>query len=374
MRKWVFAALCVALAFVAPVPAHAAKPSAKTKAPVCRFEQSGTTVLLRADCTTTTSIVVPDGATLDGGGHTITAVDPADGRFTGGVIESGGTSANVMDVTIVGAVGKRTSGACQAGDAAFRGILFDNAAGSIRNTVVRNINVGDGSLCAEGDGIVVQRAPYDGQHASVRAAIVEGNVVVGAQNVGILVHGDLAATVHNNRVEMYRAANPLPDGRVGIKMDTVAGGSSAIGNRVNNGARAETNASGIVMSDTMSTEVRDNKVSASKFGIVVQSLCIGLLSADNRLSANRITAGGAGVHVVARVVEQSVCGPRVDRTFVSGNVIGGGNVGVQLAVVPGPNRTATVDATDITRNRITGTTTPIADGGTNTVIGNNTIN
>ncbi len=369
MRKWVFAGLCVALVLAAPLPAHAAK----AKAQACKFGQSGMTMRLRADCATSTSIVVPDGMTLDGGKHTITAVDPTDGPFTGGVIRSGGTSANVMNVTVVGAVDKRTAGACRAGDAGFRGILFDNAAGSIRNTVVRNINLGAGSLCGEGDGIVVQRAPYDGQHASVRAAIVENNVVVGAQNVGILVHGDLAATVSNNRVDMYRVAKPSPDGRVGIKIDTVVGGSSAVGNRVNGGARGKTNAIGIVMSDTMSTEVRDNKVSASNFGIVVQSVCIGLLSADNRLSDNRITASGAGVLVVARAVEQSMCGPRVDRTFVSGNVIDGGNVGVQLAVVPGPNLTATVDATDITRNLITGTTTPIADGGTNTVTGNNTI-
>src|SRR3712207_8069880 len=47
------------------------------------------------DCMTDTSIVIPNGYTLDGGGHTITAVDPVGGHFVGGVIQNGGATANV---------------------------------------------------------------------------------------------------------------------------------------------------------------------------------------------------------------------------------------------------------------------------------------
>src|SRR5690349_9308692 len=66
----------------------------------CTFTVSGTTMTLNGDCTTTASIIVPDGFTLNGAGHRITANDPFGGHFTGGIVQSGGATANVMNVTI----------------------------------------------------------------------------------------------------------------------------------------------------------------------------------------------------------------------------------------------------------------------------------
>src|SRR3982751_4089232 len=94
----------------------------------CSFNTSGTTMTLAADCTTTTSVIVPNGFTLEGAGHTITGVDPVGGHFAGGVIQSGGATAKVTNVKVT------TSGlaeVCDAGSQRLRGILFDGASGSI---------------------------------------------------------------------------------------------------------------------------------------------------------------------------------------------------------------------------------------------------
>ena len=48
------------------------------------------TMTLNADITTDTTIMVPDGYTLNGNGHTITAVDGTGGAFDGAVVENEG--------------------------------------------------------------------------------------------------------------------------------------------------------------------------------------------------------------------------------------------------------------------------------------------
>src|SRR6188508_2928686 len=66
----------------------------------CLFLESGNTWTLDSDCTIDTSIVLPDGVTLDGAHHTIVAIDPLDGTFRGGIIVSGGASASVTNVVV----------------------------------------------------------------------------------------------------------------------------------------------------------------------------------------------------------------------------------------------------------------------------------
>jgi hypothetical protein len=59
----------------------------------CAFTTVKKTMTLNGSCTTTSSIIVPNGFTLDGAGYTITANDPLLGHFTGGVVQNGGASA-----------------------------------------------------------------------------------------------------------------------------------------------------------------------------------------------------------------------------------------------------------------------------------------
>ena len=55
------------------------------------------TLTLAADCTTDTTILIPNGFTLDGAGHTITAVDPSGDHFKGAVVANGGATAQVRE-------------------------------------------------------------------------------------------------------------------------------------------------------------------------------------------------------------------------------------------------------------------------------------
>src|SRR5882762_4218307 len=66
----------------------------------CTFTFAKKTMTLNGDCITTTSIIVPNGFTLDGAGHTITAMDPLGDHFKRGVVQNGGATADVTNVTI----------------------------------------------------------------------------------------------------------------------------------------------------------------------------------------------------------------------------------------------------------------------------------
>src|SRR5688500_9486672 len=85
----------------------------------CSFTTVKKTMTLSADCTTTTSIIVPNGFTIDGAGHTITAMDPIGDHFKGGVIQNGGASANVTNVVITVSA---LADVCDSGPARLRGI------------------------------------------------------------------------------------------------------------------------------------------------------------------------------------------------------------------------------------------------------------
>src|SRR5438309_2172014 len=98
----------------------------------------GTTMILLGDCTTFVTITIPDGATLDGNNHTITAMDPP-GGFQGPVVrnQAGGTVANVVNLGLTASLAS-TFG-CMDGDNRLRGILFDGASGSITNNTAITI-------------------------------------------------------------------------------------------------------------------------------------------------------------------------------------------------------------------------------------------
>jgi len=162
----------------------------------CVFVPSGPmTLTLAADCTTDTTILIPNGFTLDGAGHTITAVDPSGDHFKGAVVANGGATAHVTNLHV------KASGladVCDAGADRLRGILFDGASGSITDNTVFNINQG-ASGCQEGNAIEVRNAPFDNTGTDVNVTI-SGNVVTNYQKTGILANGSVAAIISNNVV------------------------------------------------------------------------------------------------------------------------------------------------------------------------------
>lgn len=154
-----------------------------------------TTIRLTDDCTTDHTLLIPDGWTLDGDSHTITAVDPAGGHFLGAVVRNGGISAHVRDVTITAS---GLANVCDGGADRLRGILFEGASGTIIDNIVTNVNQGP-SGCQEGNAIEVRNEPFDTTGTDL-AVTIDGNVANGYIKNGITANGSVAAVIANNVV------------------------------------------------------------------------------------------------------------------------------------------------------------------------------
>lgn len=185
------------LAIVAVMMAVMAfQTGAARAATTCTFTVVGTTMFLDADCTTDTTILIPDSYTLDGNGYTITAVDPVGGHFLGAVVANGGTTAHVTNLTVTAS---GLANVCDAGNDRLRGIMFDSASGSITNNTVTGINQGS-SGCQEGNGIEVRNLPFDGTHPNTQTVEIAHNTISAYQKTGIVTNGDVTADIHHNAV------------------------------------------------------------------------------------------------------------------------------------------------------------------------------
>jgi len=194
LRLWVV--LAVLGAFFGPSPQGAGA------ATTCTFTTAGTTMRLNADCVTDATILVPDGFTLDGAEHTITAVDPPGDHFKGAIVRNGGATAYVKKLTVKAA---GLANVCDGGGDRLRGIMFEGASGSIAHNRVLNINQG-ASGCQEGNGIEVRNAPFDGTHPATKAVQISHNKVTNYQKTGIVMNGDVSGTIEKNDV---RGAGPV---------------------------------------------------------------------------------------------------------------------------------------------------------------------
>ncbi len=149
----------VLLATVVPIvlvggvqAAAAADPSVET----CPGTGSGTpTFTLTANCDTTAALTVPNGVTLNGAGHTITAHDTTPGTpsIDGAVLSNAGTSMNVENLTIMGNFTPGFPG-CRG---TLNGIEFDGAGGTVANVTVTGISEHTGN-CQVGRAIVANGA------------------------------------------------------------------------------------------------------------------------------------------------------------------------------------------------------------------------
>ncbi|MGH7539582.1 MAG: hypothetical protein ACRELC_01140 [Gemmatimonadota bacterium] len=160
----------------------------------CTFTTSGSVMALDGDCTTDATILVPDGMTLDGNGHTITAVDPASDHFRGAVVANGGSWAAVRDLNVTVS---NLVNACDEGDDRLRGIMFEGASGEITMNRVVGLNQGP-SGCQEGNAIEVRNAPFDGTHPNTRSVLVSHNEIDTYQKTGIVANGDVAVVIEHN--------------------------------------------------------------------------------------------------------------------------------------------------------------------------------
>lgn len=163
--------------------------------PPCSFSLEAGRLALAADCTTDLTLLIPDGYTFDGEGHTVTAVDPPEGRFSGAVLRNRGGTVRVRDVTVT-ASGLRDS--CLSGAAMLRGILLDGASGEVVDSVVSGLGKGPTSGCQEGFGIEVRND--DASRGPFRVDVLR-NRVSDFQKTGILATGAVEVTLADNTVE-----------------------------------------------------------------------------------------------------------------------------------------------------------------------------
>jgi len=154
----------------------------------CTFTLNGAakTMSLNADCTTSTAIHVASGYTLDGKGHTITAVDPASGAWDGAVVANDGNVMNVKNVEIDGA---SVSGADDC-NRVFNGIALTNASGSITGVALPETG------CQLGRAILVD----DTASTAQQSVTIASNHVSNYNKNGIDVRGKVAATINGNTV------------------------------------------------------------------------------------------------------------------------------------------------------------------------------
>jgi predicted extracellular nuclease len=164
----------------------------------CEFSDNAATSTrtLLSDCDTSRTILVPNGWTLDGAGHSITAKDPADGHFLGAVVRNAGASANVRNLTVTAS---SLNNVCDDGDNRLRGILLDGASGSITGNTVVGINQG-ASGCQEGNAIEVRSAPFDNTGVD-KAVTISDNQVSDYQKGGIVANGSVNVTILRNTVQ-----------------------------------------------------------------------------------------------------------------------------------------------------------------------------
>ncbi|MBI2368646.1 MAG: right-handed parallel beta-helix repeat-containing protein [Deltaproteobacteria bacterium] len=185
------------LALLVLVSAVAAGPA--TAVTTCTFTVVGTTMTLDADCTTDATILVPDGFTLDGASHTITAVDPPGDHFLGAVVANGGATASVVHLTVTASGLANVCDPASPVDTRLRGILFVSASGTIAHNRVIGINQG-ASGCQEGNAIEVRNAPFDGSHPNTQAVVIFNNKIEAYQKTGIVANGDVDVIIENNQI------------------------------------------------------------------------------------------------------------------------------------------------------------------------------
>ena len=224
----------------------------------CAFTISGNVMTLLADCETDHTILVPDGFTLDGAGNTITAVDPAGDHFRGAVVMNDGDEAYVKSVEIMAS---GLANVCDGGDDRLRGILFDDASGTISDVYVHGVRQGL-SGCQEGNAIEARNIGGTPQ----RSVTIENSTVTDYQKNGITVNGNVNGTVTGNIVTgdgpiTYIAQNGI---QVGFGATALIRGNTVSGNYY---SPTDTVACGLLFFDAAGVKQQANSLFANEVNL-----------------------------------------------------------------------------------------------------------
>jgi parallel beta-helix repeat protein len=278
----------------------------------CQWQEVGSTRYLRGDCQTDETLLVPDGFTLDGRGHRITAVDPASGAFAGAVVRNAGASAHVRRLLIdAGDLGAVCHPATPE-DTRLRAILLQDADGSITENQVLAVNQG-ASGCQEGNAIEVRSS------TRLVEVLISGNRVQNFQKTGIVLIGTIDAGVYLNRVEGEGPVNYIAQN--GIQLSREVTGNVKL-NHVTGLDYTGTDwaAAGIALNDVANpVEISLNRLERAQVGIYLSA------SSNVRVTGNTVRNSiEVGIAIDGRTT-------LAERSRIVGNLIAhSGSVGVDL--------------------------------------------
>ncbi len=179
---------------------------------------AGTTLTLTADCTTTATIPVPDGDTLNGAGHTIFVRDPAGGVFSGAVVGNAGPVMSVENLTIDGEFGPPPAHGHCPDNPPLWGVSYANASGSVIN--VRIVGMTRHGTCGIGFGIRIAAEDSAGH----QAIMITGCSMSDFQRGGLLAAGNATVNVSHSTFGPPDLKVPNPGG---IAQNAVQYGSVA---------------------------------------------------------------------------------------------------------------------------------------------------
>jgi hypothetical protein len=190
---------------------------------------SGTLFTLTKDVSTVDTITMPNDATLDGAGHTITAVEDADHpNFPGAVLASqpGSDSAPAhLDVENLDIATQGFQGGGKNSGGLLTGISMLRTGGSLTNVSVDGISHGNG--VQEGNAIAI-RNRVSGDNIDVPRAKVtlDGVEVSNYQKTGILLDGNLSFSVTNAHVGQGMGPEGEPNPTIAANSLQISRGAS----------------------------------------------------------------------------------------------------------------------------------------------------
>jgi hypothetical protein len=219
---------------VGPVTAYADDPTVLGSLPAGSVSVSadpdghGDLYTLTQDVSTYQTITMPDDATLNGAGYTITAVEDADhANFPGPVLVSAtGTDAGPahLDVKNVNITTQGFENGSNSGGT-LAGIVMYRAGGSLSNVSVDGISHGNG--VQEGNGIAIRNrvsaSDIDVPRATVALSDIE---VTNYQKTGLLLDGNLSFTVDNATIGQGSGPQGQPNPTIAANSLQISRGAS----------------------------------------------------------------------------------------------------------------------------------------------------
>ena len=245
----------------------------------CVFNTAGGVMTLAGDCTTNSTITIPNGLTLDGRNYTITAADPADGHFLGAVVKNAGPVANVVNLRITAA---ELANVCDAEGDGLRGILFAGVSGTIYGNTISNLNQG-ASACPEGNAIEVQNFSTAGNPPTVE---ITSNRVSGFQKTGIVCDGFVSCLVRSNVVgaSATQAEQPVNGIQIGFGAGAVVENNDVAGNSWAGGIEDDYVSTAILLFGAApDTSVRHNNLMEGNADIGIFVYADGAVVENNRV-------------------------------------------------------------------------------------------